>query len=127
MRLISNRLVQLAACAAFVAAGVPAAAAPVTAAAVTVKGEVVDAACFKKNAANKGEDHKGCTETCAKKGAKMALVTADGQVYTIAGDYTANKNEKLIPMIAGMVEATGEVAEKDGEKTLTVTAMKKAS
>jgi hypothetical protein len=113
MRLISNRLVQLAACAAFVAAGVPAAAAPVTAAAVTVKGEVVDAACFKKNAANKG--------------AKMALVTADGQVYTIAGDYTANKNEKLIPMIAGMVEATGEVAEKDGEKTLTVTAMKKAS
>lgn len=122
MRLISNRLVQLAACAAFVAAGVPAAAAP-----VTVKGEVVDSACYKKNAANRGEDHKGCTETCAKKGAKMALVTADGQVYTIAGDYTANKNEKLIPMIAAMVEATGEVAEKDGEKTLTVTAMKKAS
>jgi hypothetical protein len=122
MRLISNRLVQLAAGAAFVAAGVPAAAAP-----VTVKGEVVDSACFKKNAANKGEDHKGCTETCAKKGAKMALVTSDGQVYTIVGDYTANKNEKLIPMIAGMVEATGEVAEKDGEKMLSVTAMKKAS
>lgn len=122
MRLISNRLVQLAACAAFVAAGVPAAAAP-----VTVKGEVVDSACFKKNAANRGEDHKGCTETCAKKGAKMALVTADGQVYTIVGDYTANKNEKLVPMIAGMVEATGEVVDKDGEKTLAVTAMKKAS
>jgi hypothetical protein len=122
MRLISSRLVQLAACAAFVAAGAPAAAAP-----VTVKGEVVDSACFKKNAANKGEDHKGCTETCAKKGAKMALVTSDGQVYTIVGDYTANKNEKLIPMIAGMVEATGEVAEKDGEKMLSVTAMKKAS
>jgi hypothetical protein len=122
MRLISNRLVQLAACAAFVAAGVPATAAP-----VTVKGEVVDSACFKKNAANKGEDHKGCTETCAKKGAKMALVTADGQVYTIVGDYTANKNEKLVPMIAGMVEATGEVAEKDGEKTISVTTMKRAS
>ena len=122
MRLISTRLVQFAACAAFVAAGVPAAAAP-----VTVKGEVVDSACFKKNAANKGEDHKGCTETCAKKGAKMALVTADGQVYTIVGDYTANKNEKLIPMIAATVEATGEVAEKDGEKTITVSAMKKAS
>jgi hypothetical protein len=122
MRLISNRLVQLAACAAFVAAGVPAAAAP-----VTVKGEVVDAACYKKNAANKGEEHKGCTETCAKKGSKMALVTSDGQVYTIVGDYTANKNEKLVPMIAAMVEATGDVAEKDGEKTLSVTAMKKAS
>ena len=122
MRSISNRLVRLAAGAAFLAMAMPAAAAP-----VTVKGDLVDSACYKKNAANKGADHLGCTETCAKKGAKMALVTSDGQVYTITGDYAANKNEKLISMLAAPVEATGEVSEKDGAKELHVTAMKKAS
>ena len=117
-----TRLVQLAACAAFVAAATPLGAAP-----VTVKGEVVDVACYTKNHANKGEAHKGCTEDCAKKGKPLALVTADGSVYKIVGDYAANDNAKLIPMLSVPVEATGEVTEKDGAKELKVSSMKKAS
>ena len=55
------------------------------------------------------------------------LVTADGSVYKIVGDYAANDNAKLIPMLSVPVEATGEVTEKDGAKELKITAMKKAS
>ena len=117
-----TRFVQLAACAAFVAASTPLGAAP-----VTVKGEVVDQACYTKNHANKGDSHKGCTEDCAKKGKPLALVTADGQVYTIVGDYAANSNAKLLTLLSMPVEATGEVTEKDGAKQLNVSAMKKAS
>jgi hypothetical protein len=54
-------------------------------------------------------------------------VTADGQVYAIVGDYAANSNAKLLPMLSVPVEATGEVTEKDGAKQLNVSAMKKAS
>ena len=40
-----------------------------------------------------------------------------------------NKNAKIVEgeLFAVPIEATGEVAEKDGAKVMTVTAMKKAS
>jgi type 1 fimbria pilin len=123
MRSISNSFVRLAACAAFVAASVPLAADH----AMTLKGEVVDQACYTKDKGNVGEKHKDCGLTCAKKGSKLAFVTSDGQVYTIVGAYTENKNAKLIDLFAMPVEATGEVAEKDGAKELKITALKKVS
>ena len=122
MRSISIRFVHLAACAAFLAAG-----ATLGADAKTLKGEVVDQACYTKDKGNVGEKHKDCGLTCAKKGSKLAFVTADGQVYTITGAYTENKNAKLIDLFAMPVEATGEVAEKDGAKELKITALKKVS
>jgi hypothetical protein len=123
MRSISNRFVRLAACAAFVAAGVPLAADH----AMTLKGEVVDQACYTKDKGNVGEKHKDCGLTCAKKGSKLAFVTSDGQVYSIVGAYTENKNAKIIDLFAMPVEATGEVTEKDGAKELKITALKKIS
>lgn len=123
MRSISNRFVRLAACAAFLAAGAPLAADHAT----TLKGEVVDQACYTKDKGNVGEKHKDCGLTCAKKGSRLAFVTADGQVYTIVGAYTENKNAKLVDLFAMPVEATGEVSEKDGAKELKITALKKVS
>jgi hypothetical protein len=123
MRSISNRFVHLAACAAFVAASVPLAAGD----AKTLKGEVVDQACYTKDKGNVGEKHKDCGLTCLKKGSKLAFVTPDGQVFTIVGDYTENKNAKLADLFAMPVEATGEVSEKDGAKELKITALKKVS
>ena len=124
MRMISRRLAQLAACAAFVALSVPLGAAP-----VTVKGEVVDLACYKNDKAKMGDAHKGCGMSCVKKGNPLAIVTPDGQVYSLAGAYTENKNAKVVEgdLFAVPIEATGEVAEKDGAKVITVTAMKKVS
>jgi len=123
MRSISNHFVRLAACAAFVAASVPLAANN----SMTLKGEVVDQACYTKDKGNVGEKHKDCGLTCAKKGSKLAFVTSDGQVYSIVGAYTENKNAKLIDLFAMPVEATGDVTEKDGAKELKITALKKVS
>jgi len=96
------------------------------AAETTVKGEVVDVACqVKKAPGGQGAAHKGCAEVCAKKGAKMGILTSDA-VYEIAGDYAANNNAKLIEFVAAQVEATGEVTEKDGKKTITISSIKPA-
>jgi hypothetical protein len=124
MRSISNRFVHLSACAAFVAAGVTLAA---DHHAMTLKGEVVDQACYTKDKGNVGEKHKDCGLTCLKKGSKLAFVTPEGQVYTIVGAYTENKNAKLADLFAVPVEATGEVTEKEGAKELKITALKKVS
>ena len=93
---------------------------------VTIKGEVVDQPCYEgKGSGGRGEGHKGCAMACAKRGNQMAIVDESNNVYSITGDYAANKNEKLIPFVAEMVEATGVVTEKDGKKTFAVTSIKK--
>jgi hypothetical protein len=92
----------------------------------TVKGELVDVMCMKKDATNKGADHADCAMGCAKKGAPLGIVTADG-VYTITGDYTNNKNEKLLEFVAKNVEATGHVSEKDGKKEIHLESIKAAN
>ena len=92
----------------------------------TVKGELVDVHCQMKDADNKGAEHEDCALSCAKRGAAMGVMAADG-VYTITGDYTQNKNEKLIEYVSKTVEASGEVSEKDGKMTIEVASMKLAN
>jgi hypothetical protein len=116
-----NRFVQIAACAAFVAAGVPLAA---DSKPVTLKGEVVDTACYTGDKAKVGEAHKNCGLKCLKNGGKLSFVTPDGHVYPIVGAYTDNKNEKMVEFFAIPVEATGEVTDA---KELKITALKKTS
>ena len=89
----------------------------------TIKGEVVDLECsLGKGAAGKGEAHAACAMSCAKDGQAMAILTAD-DVYLIEGDYTANKNAKLLDFVAKQVEAKGHVTERDGKKVINIAAM----
>lgn len=97
--------------------------APIGAADMTVKGEVLDVACATKG--SKGDSHAGCAMACAKKGAPMAVLTADS-VYVISGDYAANNNAKLLDFVAKQVEVTGAVSEKNGQKILEVKSIKLA-
>ena len=97
------------------AALVVATAIPVFAATETIKGQIVDQACYLKDKANNvGKDHKmpadtkDCAVGCAKQGHPLALLTADGKVYQIAGELADNKNAKLIPHISHTVEITGD-------------------
>ncbi|MCC7416137.1 MAG: hypothetical protein IT176_03275 [Acidobacteria bacterium] len=101
--------------------------APVLAAPVTVKGELVDLNCFTKDAKNRGAAHADCTKECATKGQPVALVTADGEVYTIAGGLSADKNAKLVAHMTHTVEITGEVTEEGGKSTLSADALKMVS
>src|SRR4051794_23073384 len=91
---------------------------------VSLKGEIIDQPCYDKGG-KKGEEHKACALSCAKRGNQMAILE-DGTstVYSIEGDYAENKNEKLIPFVAESVEVKGTVSEKDGKKYLTITSIK---
>ena len=92
-----------------------------------ITGEVVDLPCYEGKNGARGEGHKSCALSCAKKGNQLAIVeNGTNTVYAITGDYSANKNEKLIPYVAETVEATGEVTEKDGKKFIAVKSLKKA-
>ena len=93
---------------------------------VTITGEVVDQPCYDGNNAKRGDTHKGCAIACAKRGNQLAVVE-DGSntVYSITGDYAANKNEKLVAFVAEMVEVKGTVTEKDGKKWLNIASIKK--
>jgi hypothetical protein len=98
---------------------------PLVAAESTVKGELVDQQCFLKEK-SRGAEHKDCGTGCAKKGMPMAIVTEAGDVYTVTGSYTENKNAKLIDFVTKTVEAKGEVTEKDGKKMIAVATLAEA-
>ena len=100
----------------------------------TLSGQLIDQTCYKLNKANTGVDHKmpdgptaGCAATCAKMGQPVALLTADGKVYTVTGDLAANNNAKLVPHLSHKVELTGDVTEKGGTMTIAATNLKMIS
>jgi type 1 fimbria pilin len=93
---------------------------------VTIKGEVVDQPCYEGKNGARGESHKACALSCAKRGNQLAIVDEKNNVYSITGDYAENKNEKLIAFVAEVVEAKGVVTEKDGKKFIALSAIKKA-
>ena len=87
---------------------------------MSIKGEIIDQPCYEDKNGARGEGHKNCALACAKRGSQMAIIDESNTVYSITGDYAANKNEKLIPYVASMVEAKGTVTEKDGKKWIEV-------
>jgi hypothetical protein len=89
--------------------------APAFARTETVKGEIVDQTCYLKDKKNVGASHKECADTCAKKGAPLAILTPDGKLYQIGGALAADNNAKLVPHVAHTVEISGDVTEKDGK------------
>jgi type 1 fimbria pilin len=92
---------------------------------MTITGEVIDQPCFEGKGGARGESHKACALSCAKRGNQLAIVDAKNNVYSITGDYAANKNEKLVPFVAEMVEVKGVVSEKDGKKFIALSSIKK--
>jgi hypothetical protein len=104
-----------------------------SAATQSITGRLVDETCYKQNKANTGVDHKmpedtpGCAVSCAKMGLPVALLTADGKLYTVTGDLAANNNAKLVPHMSHQVELTGDVSEKDGGMTIAATNLKMIS
>ena len=100
----------------------PGAAAVAAADSRTIVGEVVDVRCYQKAAANSGSAHVDCALSCARRGATLGVVTVDG-VFIITGEYATEANKRLIEFVARTVEATGEVTERDGRRTIRVRAI----
>jgi len=110
---------------------VVAVAAPALAKTETIRGQIVDQSCYLKDTANnKGRDHKmpsdtaDCAIACAKRGAPMALLTAEGKVYTITGGLADSKNEKIVGHVAHTVEITGDVTEANGKMSIAASDLK---
>ena len=101
----------------------------------TVKGKIVDVSCYTMDKANNAaKDHKmpkgdtaDCAVACAKNGHPMALLTDDGKVYVLTGGLAAEKNAKIVPHIAHVVEVTGDVTEADGKMMIASDALKMIS
>ena len=85
----------------------------------TITGEVVDLRCYEKAAENAGDAHVDCALSCARRGAILGVLAADG-VYVITGEYTAEANKRLIEFIARDVEVTGEITERAGRRTIRI-------
>ena len=109
---------------------------PALAATETVKGQLIDASCYKDNKANIYADHempngepvaKGCAAMCAKAGQPVALLTPAGKVYTVTGAFAADNNAKLVPYLTQTVTLTGEVTETAGTATIAATDLKPVS
>ena len=100
----------------------------------TISGQLIDQTCYKMNSSNTGVDHKmpsgdvkDCATTCARMGRPLALLTADGKVYTVTGDLASNSNAKLVPHMSHKVELTGDVTEAGGTMTIAATSLKMIS
>jgi hypothetical protein len=110
---------------AFVSLTSRASAAP--AATETLTGQLVDLAYYSLNKNAVGAGHVygvvGAQAT-AREGFPVGLLTSEGKVYEIRGGLAANLNAKLIPHFAHTVSITGDVAEKDGIKTITADDLK---
>lgn len=89
-------------------------------------GEVLDIQCYEKQGAH-GEAHADCAKKCVKGGAPMGLLTDDGTVVLLKAGKDAAPYESLKDLAGEMAEVTGELAEKDGKKVLTVTGAKAAA
>ena len=96
----------------------------------TVQGRLIDKACHWRNPKNDGEKHVDrpldqCATTCAKYGLPLAVLTATGKVYQVAGEMTKNRNLRLLPHVLKTVEVTGNVTTDDqGTLLIDATAIK---
>ena len=92
----------------------------------TWTGEIVDLACYVAQGA-KGPDHAGCAKSCVKSGQPMGLLTDDGTLVLLAQHHKdPTPYEALKEMAGEMAQVTGELAERDGMKVVTVTGAKAA-
>jgi hypothetical protein len=90
----------------------------------TVTGEVLDLSCYLGHG-GMGEGHSGCAAKCLKGGQPMGLLGTDGAVYVLFADHSdAAAFEKAKDLAGKKVEVTGDVANKDGMKGLTVKGVK---
>jgi hypothetical protein len=52
---------------------------------------------------------------CAIEGFPVGILTSDGKVYRVTGDFAAHANARLVPyMLAKSVTITGDVSDKGG-------------
>lgn len=98
---------------------------PPVCAAETFTGEVVDLACYLHDPSMKGNGHKKCAETCAKKGIPMGLLTEDGKTYVLLENHDSPKPyADALSRAAQTITIEGEKVTQGGLSGIVVEAVK---
>ena len=81
---------------------------------------------MKDKGKNSGVGHQDCATQSAMKGDQVALVTDKGEIFAVTGELTSDKNALLALHMSHRVILTGEIVDKNGQKTIVATALKMA-
>lgn len=89
--------------------------------ATTITASVVDMSCYLANGLH-GEDHKMCSEVCAKAGVPLVFLTEDGQLILPVSNAmpSGSFNDQLVEHAEQKVRVTGKVVKKAGSKAIAV-------
>jgi hypothetical protein len=87
-----------------------------------IRGEVIDVSCYvMKVEKGRGEAHKTCAIACAKAGEPVGILDEkSGKVYLAITSDHSNPADKLIPLMAKTVDATGMIYEKAGVTAIDI-------
>lgn len=85
----------------------------------TITGELVEIACVRNGSDSQGAEHKACAVSCARGGAALGILT-DEDMVEIVGEYTKNRNAKLLEFIAEEVVVTGDVTMEEGRPVVRI-------
>jgi len=93
---------------------------------MTATGEVVDLACYmSRGDKGRGPAHQECAEMCAKGGAPLGLLAADGTVVLLVEDHTKPAPYAAVKKLAGSnAEVQGTRFVRGGVTALMVSAAK---
>lgn len=92
----------------------------------TITGQIVYVNCYLKFNDTTSDGYTACSAESTRRGQSLALIAADG-MYIVKGDWTKNKNEKLMPFIDQKVVATGEVTQVADKKLIKIADVKAAA
>ncbi len=91
---------------------------------VTVQGEIVDLACYLPKG-SRGPAHKSCAQTCAKRGAPIAVLTDAGDLYLLVDDHNDPEPYEAAKKLAGdRAEIKGNKYSRQGMAGIVVEAAK---
>jgi hypothetical protein len=93
---------------------------------LTATGEVVDLACYMpRGEKGRGPAHRECAEMCAKGGAPLGLLGADGSVLLLVEDHTRPAPYAEVKKLAGQsAEVAGTSFARGGLTALMVGSVK---
>ena len=94
---------------------------------VSVQGEIVDMGCYLGHGA-RGADHQSCALKCVLGGMPMGLLTDDGTLYLLTMSHSdADPFNAAKELAAETVTVTGPEHDRNGIKSIEVTAVKKTA
>ena len=73
-----------------------------------------------KEAAKPPDD--GCVKACAKAGAPLGIITAEGTIFNVISHTMPDTDERaqLVPYVAKTVRATGQLFERNGAHAIAI-------